>query len=134
MFGHDTACSIGAPISANRMYAMTPKGVFKTRKYRNWIETNLPIVQSQMRPARNFPIDVDIVIVQGRDWGPHCDPDNSCKPILDLLSNAGVIPDDSGKYIRKVNVRYMPLTSKGEALTRIQYEEPELEVELFDIE
>jgi Holliday junction resolvase RusA-like endonuclease len=133
MFGQDTACSIGAPISANRMYAMTPKGVFKTSKYRNWIETNLPIVQSQMRPARNFPIDVDIIIVQGRDWGPNCDPDNACKPILDLLSRAGITPDDSGKYIRKVNVRYMPLTSKGEALTRIQYEEPELEVELFDV-
>ena len=134
MFGENTSCNIGAPISANCMYAMTPKGVFKTRKYRNWIETNLPIVQEQMRAACNFPIDVDIIIVQGRDWGPHCDPDNACKPILDLLTRAGVTPDDSGKYIRNVNVRYMPLSSKGEALTRIQYTEPELEIGLFNVE
>ena len=126
-------CSIGAPISANQMYARTPKGVFKTQKYRNWIERNLPIVQEHMQPASNFPVDVSITIVQGRDWGPHCDPDNACKPIMDLLTRAGIFPDDSGKFIRNVNVKYMPLTSRGEALTRIQYEEPELEVEFFDI-
>lgn len=134
MHVRDTSCVIGTPISANQMYAMTPKGVFKTRKYRNWIELNLPKIQEQMRPAMHFPIEVNIVIVQGRNWGPHCDPDNACKPILDLLSRADVIPDDSGKYIRNVNVRYMPLTSKGEALTRIEYEEPELEVGFLDAE
>lgn len=133
MFGHDTSCNMGAPISANQMYAMTPKGVFKTKKYRSWIETNLPKIQSQMRPAQNFPINVEIIIVQGCDWGPHCDPDNACKPILDLLWRAGVIPNDSGKYVGNVNVRYMPITSRGEAVTHIKYEEPELEVGLFNI-
>jgi hypothetical protein len=134
VLGKETSCCIGAPISANRMYAMTTKGVFKTRKYRNWIDLNLPKLQTHMRPAQSFPVEVNIVIVQGKDWGPTCDPDNSVKPILDLLTRAGVIPDDSGKYIQKVNVRYMPLSPRGEALTRIEYKEPDSEVWFTDVE
>ena len=113
------------------MYVFSPtKGVFKSKKYRTWIETNLPLIQADMRPAEVFPVDIDIVIVQGRDWGPHCDPDNANKPIMDLMVRAGVLPDDSGKYVNKVHVRYMPFTSRGEAVTRIAYAEPDPEPEL----
>lgn len=127
MDGDSTSCCIGAPISANRMYVRTPNGVFKSRRYKAWIEENLPNVKRSMRAARRFPVEVSITVVQGRDWGPHCDIDNAAKAIVDLLTRAQVLPDDSGRYVSRVHITYMPLSARGAAVTRIEYVEPEEE-------
>lgn len=109
------------------MYAICKKGLCKSRKYRLWLEKNIPEMSRQMDTPERYPIEVDIVVVQGRDWGPKNDVDNVCKPIIDCLVKAAVIPDDSVQYISRVRARYMPLTAKGEAVTRISYEMPDLE-------
>jgi hypothetical protein len=97
----------------------------KSRRYRAWIDKNLPLVLDQIDPAERFPVRIDITIVGGRDWHEGMDPDNASKPIMDLLVRARVIPDDSGKYVECPAPRFMPFGRNGEALTKISYTEPD---------
>jgi Holliday junction resolvase RusA-like endonuclease len=125
-----TFCSIGAPFSANEMYAPVAKGVLvKTKKYKKWIETNLPLLINEMSPANNFPIAVKVIVMAGRGFNSTTknDIDNLKKPICDLLVRANIIPDDEKKYISKVEINYLPsFALKCEPLTHISYEEPDI--------
>lgn len=121
-------CNIGAPFSANQMYVPVGKGqMVKSKKYRQWLDKVVPQLREGLRPAERFPIRIEILIVGGREWTDYNDIDNTCKPICDALVTAGVIPDDRSRYVESVYPRILPGSRRGETVTRISYEEPEIE-------
>ena len=110
-----TFCSIDNLFSANKMYTPIGRGkLIKSKKYNDWIEKNLPILIENLEPVENFPIEIELVVYSGYDWQSKNDIDNCIKPTIDLLVKANIIPDDSTRYIKNVNIRHiwMKNTSK----------------------
>lgn len=102
-----TSCTIQEPFSANNMYTPVAKGkMIKSKKYRNWISLNTPILKENLLPATKLPIDVEILIMADIFWKMKCDSDNIIKPIVDLLVRAEIVPDDKTRFINSVKVRY----------------------------
>jgi len=87
------------------MYTPVAKGkMVKSKKYRNWIELNTPILKENLIPAAKLPIDVEILIMADVYWKMKCDSDNIIKPIVDLLVRAEIVPDDKTRFINSVNI------------------------------
>jgi Holliday junction resolvase RusA-like endonuclease len=102
------------------MYTPVAKGkMVKSKKYRNWIELNTPILKENLIPATKLPIDVEILIMADVYWKMKCDSDNIIKPIVDLLVRAEIVPDDKTRFINSVKVRY--LQGFGAPVTCISY-------------
>ena len=102
------SCTIQEPFSANKMYAPVARGkMVKSKKYNAWIEKHTPILKEAMEPAKEFPIDVDILVMADWTWKYKNDTDNLIKPIVDLLKRADIIPDDTTRYVNSVRVRYL---------------------------
>lgn len=119
-----TYCSIDNPFSANKMFAPIARGkLVKSKQYVQWIEKNLPILQENLKPVENYPIEIDLVVYSNYDWQKRNDLDNCIKPTLDLLVKAEIIPDDSTKYIENVNIRHVWMT--GKPILSISYYEVE---------
>jgi Holliday junction resolvase RusA-like endonuclease len=115
-----TSCTIQEPFSANNMYTPVAKGkMIKSKKYRNWISLNTPILKENLLPATKLPIDVEILIMADIFWKMKCDSDNIIKPIVDLLVRAEIVPDDKTRFINSVKVRY--LQGFGAPVTCISY-------------
>lgn len=115
-----TSCMINKPFSANQMYTPIARGkMIKSKKYNAWIEKNLAILYEEMKPASDFPIDVEILIMANHFWRMKNDADNLAKPLIDLLVKAKIVPDDSSRYIENINIRYLYIS--GEPLVRLSY-------------
>jgi Holliday junction resolvase RusA-like endonuclease len=115
-----TSCTIQEPFSANNMYTPVAKGkMIKSKKYRNWIDLNTPILKENLLPATKLPIDVEILIMADIFWKMKCDSDNIIKPIVDLLVRAEIVPDDKTRFINSVKVKY--LQGFGAPVTCISY-------------
>ena len=116
------SCSIEEPFSANKMYAPIARGkMVKSKKYNDWIAKNVSIIRENLMPATQFPIDVEILIMADYRWKLKCDADNIIKPLVDLLVKAGVIPDDSTRYIESIQARH--LMGFGKPVVTISYTE-----------
>ena len=114
------SCTIQEPFSANKMYAPVARGkMVKSKKYNDWINKNISIIKYSLLPAKEFPIEVEILIMADFQWKMKCDPDNIVKPIVDLLVRAEIIPDDTSRFIESVKVRY--LQGFGSPITCISY-------------
>ena len=118
-----TSVTIGAPISANKMYTPSKKyGLVKSKKYRQWIDTNLPLVKNGLDKATQFPVKIKIIIMEGYGFTDRSDIDNVIKSAIDLLVKAEIIPDDNIKYIKQCEAEFMAFwTKKSEAITCIRY-------------
>lgn len=121
------SCQIGMPISANAMYAPVGRGqMCKSRKYRTWLEKNVPLLRENMSPAERFPVRIEILIMGTYEWARKHDPDNCVKPIIDALVKAGILPDDTSSYVESIHCRHLHMTGYGnDALARVSYEEPD---------
>ena len=114
------SCTIEEPFSANKMYAPVARGkMVKSKKYNDWINKNVSIIKDSLLPAKEFPIEVEILIMADFQWKMKCDPDNIVKPIVDLLVRAEIVPDDTSRFIESVKVRY--LQGFGSPVTCISY-------------
>lgn len=114
------SCTIQEPFSANKMYAPVARGkMVKSKKYNDWINKNVSIIKDSLLPAKEFPIEVEILIMADFQWKMKCDPDNIVKPIVDLLVRAEIVPDDTSRFIESVKVRY--LQGFGSPITCISY-------------
>ena len=114
------SCTIQEPFSANKMYAPVARGkMVKSKKYNNWINKNVSIIKDSLLPAKEFPIEIEILIMADYQWKMKCDPDNIVKPIVDLLVRAEIVPDDTSRFIESVKVRY--LQGFGSPVTCISY-------------
>ena len=114
------SCTIQEPFSANKMYAPVARGkMVKSKKYNDWINKNVSIIKDSLIPAKEFPIEVEILVMADSQWKMKCDPDNIVKPIVDLLVRAEIVPDDTSRFIESVKVRY--LQGFGSPVTCISY-------------
>ena len=119
-------CLIGNPFSCNEMYAPIGRGkLVKTKKYRSWIEKNLPLIKNNLSPAETFPITIEVMVMANNKWMSRHDPDNLLKPIMDLLVQAEIVPNDNNRFIEQVSCRFLYAPGPdNDVLTRISYEEP----------
>lgn len=114
------SCTIQEPFSANKMYAPVAKGkMVKSKKYKDWIDKNVSLIKDTLIPAKQFPIEVEILVMADYKWKMKCDTDNIVKPIVDLLVRAEIVPDDTSRFIESVKVRY--LQGFGSPITCISY-------------
>ena len=119
-----TSCIIYKPFSANQMYVPISRGkLVKSKKYNAWIEKNLKIMIEEMSPVDNFPVNIELLVMANHLWRQKNDIDNLAKPLIDLLVKAGIVPDDSSRYIENVHIRYLYIS--GDPLVRISYESVE---------
>jgi len=92
----------------------------KSRHYREWLELNIPLLKAGLTKPKNFPVEIEIKVVQGRGFTRKSDIDNCNKAIIDCLVKAEILPDDNVNYIIRTEERFFPMfTNKSEAVTVI---------------
>jgi Holliday junction resolvase RusA-like endonuclease len=92
----------------------------KSRHYREWLELNIPLLKTGLTKPKNFPVEIEIKVVQGRGFTRKSDIDNCNKAIIDCLVKAEILPDDNVNYIIRTEERFFPMfTNKSEAVTVI---------------
>lgn len=103
-----TYCSIDNPFSANKMFTPIARGkLIKSKKYRDWIDKNLPILKDNLEPIKKFPIELEFVLYSNYEWVRKNDIDNLIKPIVDLLVKAEIVPDDTARYVENISIRHV---------------------------
>lgn len=77
----------------------------KTPEYRKWVETVVPMLRPYARPL-SYPVTVEYVVRDKMHGGS--DIGNLTKALTDALVKAGVLHNDSVKYLRKESIEYAP--------------------------
>lgn len=94
--------TISAPPGVNGLYVNVPGlGRRKTRKYKAWVDNAL----KELLVQRARPVEGCAKITLSFPKGRH-DLDARIKPALDLLTRAGIIKDDSPKYVCGISVNF----------------------------
>lgn len=97
---------LAKPFSANAMYRAFSRGgkggltTIKTKAYRDWQSQALGLIATQ----KWQPIEGAFALQIKLPKDTRCDIDNTIKSASDVLRAAGVIKDDSPKYMRRVEV------------------------------
>ena len=109
------------------MYAPSIKyGMVKTKVYKNWLKENLPKFKEGFKKVENFPVEIEITVMEGYGFHDRSDIDNINKAIVDCIVKADIIPDDNIKYIVRCEEKFMPFWGKkSSAITQITIIEPE---------
>lgn len=106
-----TYCSLEYPFTANQMYVPVGRGqLVKSKKYRDWLDKNLPIIKESLSSPEKYPIEIQLTIFSNDSWVKKNDIDNLIKPTIDLLVKSNILPDDSCQYIENVNIRHVWMT------------------------
>lgn len=102
-----TTYKLPPPLSLNQVYRVVNGRKIKSKKYREWQEEAARMLMLQ-RPEPfdcSSPIYISYGIPMvhwrtGRRVGTNTDIDNRVKCLADAIVEAGIIPDDSMKYVR----------------------------------
>lgn len=105
------------PPSANRLWEIvTPfkKGggrgrprLARTKEYQSWLNYAILKIKTELSPVKSYPIEVRLTIHGGKDWRSDRDCDNAIKPTLDASVKAGILENDSVKYITRASVSFV---------------------------
>jgi Holliday junction resolvase RusA-like endonuclease len=88
------------------------KGRVKTKAYKAWISEAGWKLKTQKAVAISGPVTVDIAVSEA--GGPEGeDLDNKAKAVLDLLTAHKVIEDDSKRFVRELNLRWVADIPEG---------------------
>lgn len=98
------------PPSTNHLFATVRGKRIKSKKYKAWIEEALYALHG-WRWKGAYPVAIELTIRE--KVNALRDADNFLKPTLDALVAAGVIQNDSLKYVCRVVVQYAPLSGDG---------------------
>lgn len=94
---------LSKPPSVNEMFGQAPgRKRFISKKYAAWIDESLAVLKCLKHPR--YPGEVWLAFTY-EDEGS-ADIDNLCKALPDLLKKAGVIVDDSRKYVRGIHLAW----------------------------
>lgn len=92
------------PFSTNAMYRSFSRGngvsTIKSAAYRAWHEHALALLATQKWTPIEGAFGLQIKLPKGT----RIDADNAAKSVLDTLRHAGVIKDDSPKYLRRLEI------------------------------
>lgn len=96
------------PISTNNLFSNVPgRGRVQTREYRAWKKEAAACLMAQ-RPLPRFAMPVELTIYVGENGVGMMDSDNVSKAYIDTLVQAGVIQDDSRKWVRRTAPEWVP--------------------------
>lgn len=96
---------LATPPSVNAMYANRRgggRGRVPTRAYESWQRGELKALIAQRAKPVLPPVNVSISLPSTMRG----DADNRCKPTLDLLVKAGVIPNDNRNIVRSITIDF----------------------------
>ena len=94
------------PLPISACFENIPKvGRRATGRYREWTNEGLWMIKAQK--PRKFDGEVSILIGLVAPDKRARDADNTLKCILDLLVKAGVIKDDSNRFVRRITVQWV---------------------------
>lgn len=97
-----------APISTNALFINVPgRGRALSGDYRAWKKLTAQILAAQ-RPLPKFVLPVEVTVYVGERGKGNGDIDNCSKAILDALTAAGIIHDDSRKWVRGCYPMWVP--------------------------
>ena len=97
-----------SPISTNALYRNVPGvGRVATAKYSRWKRLAAQYLSAQS-PLPRFDAPVTVLIYVGEQGVGGMDADNTEKAYLDALKRAGIIVDDSRKWVRGVAAHWTP--------------------------
>lgn len=97
---------------------------FPTKIYKQWRRDAVIIIRSQRLKQFAEPVVIKLELTPGDRRAR--DADNYCKPVLDALVEAGLLIDDSNRYVRAVIPYWMNPHAKSGVTVSIRHakEEP----------
>lgn len=95
------------PPSVNNLFANGKKGRYRTAAYEEWSRMGIAMLAAQRVGVAQVPCRVVVTIRGGPGFSKLRDIDNTLKPVLDLLVNAGVLPGDNVTRVYEVTARYV---------------------------
>ncbi|WP_333826878.1 RusA family crossover junction endodeoxyribonuclease [Pararhodobacter sp.] len=102
------AITLPAPISTNNLFSNAPgRGRVVTKEYAAWRKQAAQMIAAHA-PVPRFTAPVLIALFVGEKGVGNMDSDNTAKAYLDALKKAGVIHDDSRKWVRGSSVAWVP--------------------------
>lgn len=112
------------PISTNNLFVNVPgRGRIMSKDYRAWKQRVVQVLAAQ-RPLPRFALPVEITFYVGERGIGQMDSDNTAKAYLDAIKVAGVIHDDSRKWVRRSGAVWVP--GMGGCVAKIKVARPEL--------
>lgn len=97
------------PISTNGLYNnVAGRGRVMTKEYKAWKATAAKVLMLQ-RPLPRFALPVEVTFYVGEKGIGGMDSDNTLKAFMDALKGAGVIHDDSRKWVRRCAAVWVPM-------------------------
>lgn len=102
------------PISTNRIWIYSKRGVYLNPKYRSWKKEAGWLVNKQVLESRvRVPIRQRVIVVLTLCDKRGGDADNYGKSINDLLTGLGVLPDDAKEFISETRQRWSSEIDEG---------------------
>lgn len=100
--------ALPGPISTNNLFRNVPgKGRVVTAEYASWKKRADQCIGAHL-PCPRFTLPVEITLFVGENGVGQMDSDNTAKAYIDALKRAGVIRDDSRKWLRKSEAIWVP--------------------------
>lgn len=82
--------------------------VAKSRQYSSWLEVAVMLLRLGL-PRMAGAVGVTVTIRGGEGWDvSRRDLDNTIKAVCDALVHAGRIPDDTTRFVTRIELRYTP--------------------------
>lgn len=96
------------PISTNNLFVNVPgRGRIMSRDYKAWKGTAAALLMMQ-KPLPRFALPVELTFYVGEVGIGQMDSDNTLKAYTDALKVAGVIHDDSRRWVRRTGAVWVP--------------------------
>lgn len=96
------------PISTNNLYLNVPgRGRVMSKDYTYWKRLAARTLSAQS-PLPKFALPVHVIFYVGEKNTGQMDSDNTLKAYMDALKTAGVIHDDSRKWVRRTGAVWVP--------------------------
>lgn len=98
---YETAFEVDVPPSSNNMFVNLPgKGRVRSGEYTRWMRNQLAFLTVQRAQPVIPPVAIKVDVPESIRG----DLSNRCKAIEDLVVKAGIIPDDSKKFVRSITL------------------------------